>query len=111
MKNIFLILFAMSTAFIFACKKSGGNANVCITVDKTSAKVNETVTVSACGDEAPSQVTVQLDWGDGSSKTSGKTGTHQYTKTGTFNIELYVNGDAASSKVDAANVKKSITIN
>jgi hypothetical protein len=110
MIKLFSILTIFSLTIVFACKKSG-SMNVCITVDKTTTKTNETVTVSDCGDAPPSGITIQLDWGDGTTKTSGKTGTHQYTKTGTFNIELYVDGNAASSKVDASNVKKSITVN
>lgn len=70
----------------------------------------DTVTVTACGDAPPTTVTVALNWGDGSSQTSGKTGSHQYKTAGSYNIELFINGDSASAMIPASQVKKTILV-
>jgi hypothetical protein len=92
------------------CKKR--NMNVCISTDKASAQVDETITVSNCGDELPSMASPSIDWGDGSVRTDGITGTHSYSDEGTYTIKLYVNDEPASDKVDdASKVEVSVTIN
>jgi plastocyanin len=93
-------------------KKTARGNNACIEPDKYTAAVNDVITVTNCGEALPSQVTMTLDWGDGSKATSGATGTHKYSKAGTFTIKLMANGSPASEKIGSSEkIERAITIN
>lgn len=113
MKKITLFI-SIAFAVITSCNKDyGQRGDACISAVKTTAATNETITISNCGDELPSQyVSTSLDWGDGT-KTNGQTGTHAYTAAGTYSIRLLLNGDYAAdvAEVDEAKVKIQITVN
>lgn len=113
MKKMSLII-AISFVIISSCKKDyGERSDSCISANKTTAAVSETIAISNCGDELPSQyVEAELEWGDGTI-TKGQTGTHTYNTTGTYNIRLLLNGDYAAdvTEVDESKVKIQITIN
>jgi hypothetical protein len=109
MKVVGSIILAL--ALLVSCKKQQ-DINACMSLDKATATVNELVTASNCGDELPSMVTITIDWGDGTTATSGQTGTHKYTLTGTFTIKLMANGSPLSEKIGTTDgVEKTITIN
>jgi hypothetical protein len=113
--------FALAAALVFSgCESAesptnpGGrrrNLNLCISLDKATATVNEPVTVSSCGDEVPPVGSPEIDWSDGSPKTAGQTGSHQYAAAGTYTIQLYVLGAPAADRVeDDSLVKRTISI-
>jgi hypothetical protein len=112
MKKI-ILLVAISFVVISSCKKEyGQRGDACISANKTTAAISETITISNCGDELPSQyVEAELNWGDGTI-TKGQTGSHSYSSTGTFTIKLLLNGDDATAvaDVDPAKVKIDVII-
>lgn len=113
MKTNRIILIALCIIPLLSCKKNRRSGDPCISVDKTLVETSETVTVSNCGSEFPSQyVSTTIDWGDGT-ETTGQTGTHSYTSSGTYTISLMLNGDFASNvldDVDESKAKQTVTV-
>lgn len=98
MKTITVVVLSIALGAILSCRKPG-DIDGCISVDKDSANVNEVITVSNCGESLPSRVTITLNWGDGSKETSGQTGSHSYSQSGTYTIKVMANGDPISERV------------
>lgn len=108
-KIVLIILISISVS---GCKKERGrgNSNPCISADKTTMSVNQTISISNCGSELPTQyVAAEINWGDGS-KSSGQTGSHTYNATGTYSIKLMMNGEWAANAVDADPSKVKIDV-
>ncbi len=107
-----LLSITLALLIISSCKKKQQNINVCIEPNTYNDTVNSSISVSNCGDVLPSQVSVALNWGDGSKETSGTTGTHKYTKAGIYIIKLMANGNPASEKIGSAEkIERTIKIN
>lgn len=108
MKKILLI---STIAIVLASCSKERKGEVCTSVNKSSIQINEKVTVSSCGDTPPPYVEAELDWGDGT-VTSGFSGSHEYTTTGTFYIKVLMNGDYAADilDIDEAKVKHKIIV-
>lgn len=113
MKTNRIILIALCIIPLLSCKKNRRNADPCIGVDKTLVETLETVTVTNCGSEFPSQyVSPTIDWGD-VTETTGQTGTHSYSTSGSYTISLMLNGDFAGNVLedtDESKVKHTITV-
>lgn len=110
MRKIFLI--SLIALFIVSSCTKWERGEVCTSVDKTSIQINEKVTVSSCGDEPPAAyVETEIDWGDGTT-TSGLSGSHEYSSTGTYYIKILLNGDFAAdvTEVDENKVKHEIIV-
>ncbi|MEN8122319.1 MAG: hypothetical protein ABFS35_18380 [Bacteroidota bacterium] len=100
-KSIIIISFLFAVVFT-SCRNNnwGQRGNICTSIDKTSVQTGETVSVSSCGDEPPSEyVETELDWGDGTI-TSGLSGSHNYSSADTFYIKVLMNGDYAADVID-----------
>ena len=102
-------MIVLLACMFFSCGK--GNMNVCIELNKTVARVGDLIKVTNCGDDLPGGIDVELDWGDGTSRTDGATGDHTYVTAGAYTIKLYVNGNPASDRIEEDKVEKKITIN
>ena len=97
-----MCLFSLSSCL----KDRRPTRDACINVDKNTAAVAETITISNCGSELPAQyVSPTIDWGDGT-ETTGQTGTHSYSTSGSYTISLMLNGDLASNVLDDADESK-----
>lgn len=113
MKKVAILFLAMfpTIAILTSHTDKQPLMHICIEVDKTTAAINEKVTVKECGDEPPPFVKLSIDWGDGTKPTSGKTGTHTYAKVGVYTIKLLGNGSPVSEKIGSKDeVEKKITI-
>jgi len=111
MRKIILASLLLASINV-GCSKYGQRGTACISADKTTVVLNETVTISNCGDELPSDmVDVTIDWGDGTID-NGQVGSHAYSAAGTYEIRLMLNGDYAAdvADVEEGNVKQTIIV-
>lgn len=109
-----IIILAMCLFSLSSCLKDRRpTRDACISVDKTTTAISETIAISNCGSELPAQyVSPTIDWGDGT-ETTGQTGTHSYLTAGTYAIRLMLNGDFAANVLedtDESKVKHTITV-
>lgn len=100
-----LILISLIALFgVSSCTK-WERGEICTSVDKTNIQVNEIITVSSCGNEPPAAyVETEVDWGDGTS-TSGLSGSHEYSSSGTYYIKILLNGDFAADVTEVDKIK------
>ena len=102
-----LTLILICTIALFSYKKSNRRATVdlCLSVSKTTVAINESISVSSCGDTPPSDyVDADIDWGDGTI-TSGISGAHSFSEVGEYTIRLLLNGDPADEVTDTSSDK------
>ncbi len=95
--------FILVVVLLSSCTKALLN-RLCIEVDKTTVKVGEQIKVSNCENRTPPNV--DIDWGDGSEKSSGLDNTHTYSKEGTFTIKVLYKDE----EVDRDELRKVITV-
>jgi len=77
------------------------------TMSPTSAKAGETITTDASNSKDPDgdNITYEWDWGDGSPKTSGITGTHAYSKAMYYTIRLTVEDELGLEDVTTKRIR------
>lgn len=110
-KIMFIAIVILITA---SCQERGRRTgNACISPDKASVELLESINVSNCGDELPTNyINLSLDWGDGT-VTNGQVGSHSYSTTGSYTVKLMFNGEFSadvSDGVDASKVQHVITV-
>jgi hypothetical protein len=101
MKSSKIIILSMCLFSLSSCLKDlRPSRDACISVDKTTAKISELITISNCGSDLPLEyVSPTIDWGDGNEST-GQVGTHNYSTAGTYVIKLKLNGSFASDVLE-----------
>ena len=101
MKSSKIIILAMCLFSLSSCLKDRRpTRDACINVDKNTAAVAETITISNCGSELPAQyVSPTIEWGDGNEST-GQVGMHNYSTAGTYVIKLMLNGSFAGDVLE-----------